>query len=248
MKFCPECGFRLPVGATKFWYNCGKSLWAGESETPNLFQPKVTIPENSFQSLEEDKVKGEFQNQTIHSLGIKLEETAEQILKSRGYNTERRKKMVGNSGAIHGIDILANKQSKILAVECKNYGEDRIVGIKEIRDFQSKIHDLPQINEGMFVTNTKFSSESEAYANHNQITLCDGEQLKNDFYLMNIGRLGSSQQGEIVLDLALPVAMNYREATKIELVNPMAKNFKCHTCFESILCIQVQARYEKRVL
>ena len=39
---------------------------------------------------------------------------------------------------------------------------------------------------------------------------------------MNIGRLGSSKQGEIVLDLALPVAMNYREATKIELVNPMA--------------------------
>ena len=59
MKFCPECGFRLPVGATKFWTNCGKSLWAGESES-NPFQPKVTIPENSFQSLEEDKVKGEF--------------------------------------------------------------------------------------------------------------------------------------------------------------------------------------------
>ncbi len=223
MKFCPECGFRLPVGATKFCPNCGNSLWTGEPQTPNLFPLKVeNIPGNSFQDLGEDKVKGEFQNQPIHSLGIKLEETAEKILKCRGYNTERRKKLVGNSGAIHEIDILAKRQGKILAVECKNYGEDRIVGIKEIRDFQSKIQDLPQINEGMFVTNTKFSSETEAYANHNQITLCDGEQLKNDFYLMNIGRLGSSQQGEIVLDLALPMAMNYREATKLEFVNPMA--------------------------
>ena len=37
------------------------------------------------------------------------------------------------------------------AVECKNYGEARLVGIKEIRDFQSKLQDLSQINHAMFV-------------------------------------------------------------------------------------------------
>src|SRR5215217_2844085 len=106
MKFCPECGLRLPVGATKFCPNCGKSLWTEEQQTPNLFQLKVeNTPENSSQDLGEDKVKGEFQNQPIHSLGIKLEETAEQILRCRGYHTDRRKKLVGNSGAIHEIDI-----------------------------------------------------------------------------------------------------------------------------------------------
>jgi hypothetical protein len=57
MKFFPECGFRLPMGATKFCPNCGKSLWTGEPQTPNLFQPDVeNILENSFQDLREDKV------------------------------------------------------------------------------------------------------------------------------------------------------------------------------------------------
>ena len=81
MKFCPECGFRLPVGATKFCQNCGNKLWTREEEMPNLFQSKVeSFSEKTFQGLGQDKIKGEFQNQTIHSLGIKLEETAEQIL------------------------------------------------------------------------------------------------------------------------------------------------------------------------
>ena len=44
----------------------------------------------------------------------------------------------------------------------------------------------------MFVTNTRFSSEAETYAKHNQITLYDGEKLKNEFYLMSIGSLDSS--------------------------------------------------------
>lgn len=134
-----------------------------------------------------------------------------------------RRKLVGSSGAVHEIDILARRQqqqNKVLAVECKNYSEARVVGIKEVRDFQSKIQDLPQITDAMFVTNTKFSSEAETYANHNHITLYDGDKLKSDFYLMSIGRLESIP--DIVLDSTLPLNMSYNEATRLDLVNPNA--------------------------
>jgi hypothetical protein len=39
--------------------------------------------------------------------------------------------MIDNSKVLHEINILAKLQNKNLAVECKNYGEARIVGIKE---------------------------------------------------------------------------------------------------------------------
>jgi hypothetical protein len=112
------------------------------------------------------------------------------------------------------------RQNKVLAVECKNYNDARIIGIKEIRDFQSKLQDLPDISNGMFVSNTSFSSEAETYAKHNQISLYDGERLKNDFYLMSIGRLESVQ--DIVLDFSLPISRNYNEVSRLDLVNPTA--------------------------
>jgi hypothetical protein len=69
--------------------------------------------QDSFDGIPKgEDLRGEFQEQTIHSLGIKLEETVEQILKKRGYTTEMRQKLEGNSGALHEVDVLAEtKQS-----------------------------------------------------------------------------------------------------------------------------------------
>jgi hypothetical protein len=229
MKFCPECGSELPTGTAKFCHNCGSSLWATTAETgitvESKYEPKI-IAEHSLEKFgkeqgeEKQQIKGDFQNQTVHSLGIKLEETVEHILKNKGYYTETRKKMIGNSKALHEIDILAKRQNKVLAVECKNYSEARTVGIKEIRDFQSKLQDLPEVTDGMFVTNTNFSSEAETYAKHNQISLYDGGKLKNEFYIMSIGRLESVQ--DIILDFSLPISVIYSEAARLDLVNPTA--------------------------
>jgi ribosomal protein S27AE len=119
MKFCPECGSKLPIGTAKFCSNCGASLWATASETrigggsaegveeqrqsTAATNTKEHTPleeeeeqQSSTSSLgeprkeEQDEIKGEFQNQTIHSLGVKFGETVEQILKSNGYSTETR--------------------------------------------------------------------------------------------------------------------------------------------------------------
>jgi hypothetical protein len=77
-------------------------------------------------------------------------------------------------------NVLAKRQNKVLAVECKNYKESMLVGIKEIRDLKQNTR-LPYITDAMFVTNTRFSSEAETSAKHNEITLYDGEKLKNEF-------------------------------------------------------------------
>jgi DNA-directed RNA polymerase subunit M/transcription elongation factor TFIIS len=131
MKFCSECGSELLVGPTKFCHNCGTNLW-------------YTI---------NDSERREIEQPNIYSLGVKLEQMVEQILKTRGFSTERRLKLTGESGATHEIDVLAKRETDVLAVECKNYCEARTVGIKEPRDFQSKIQDLPQINHAMFIIN-----------------------------------------------------------------------------------------------
>ncbi len=175
MKFCPGCGSQLLLGPAKFCPNCGKSLW------------NVTESSNTLEEQKEATVQSG-QN-TIYSLGVKLEQMVEQIMKNKGFSTERRIKLRGQSGIFHEIDVLAKRENDVLAVECKNYGEARLVGIKEIRDFQSKVQDLLQINHAMFVTNIKFSSEVADYAKHNHIELWDGEKLNRDFYLLSLGRL-----------------------------------------------------------
>jgi hypothetical protein len=209
VKFCPECGSQLPLGQANFCPNCGKSLW------------DVTESSGTFEEQKEATVQS---GQTaIYSLGVKLEQMVEQIMKNKGFSTERRIKLRGQSGVLHEIDVLAKRENGVLAVECKNYGEARLVGIKEIRDFQSKLQDLSQINHAMFVTNIKFTSEAAEYAKHSQIELWDGEKLSRDFYLLNLGRLGSNgtaSTASTVLDCALPIKTQHNEVTKLLLVNP----------------------------
>jgi Holliday junction resolvase len=65
---------------------------------------------------------------TIYIQGLRLEDMVEQLLKKKGFETSKREKLRGRSGAIYEIDVLAKKTNQALAVECKNYGEARIVG------------------------------------------------------------------------------------------------------------------------
>jgi Holliday junction resolvase len=212
VKFCPECGSQLPLGPAKFCSNCGKSLWDAKESS------------NTFEEQKEASLSGQT---GIYTLGVKLEQMVEEILKNKGFSTERRIKLRGESGATHEIDVLAKRENDVLAVECKNYGETRLVGIKELRDFQSKIRDLPQINHALFVTNINFTSGVEEYAKHNHIELWEGEKLKRDFYLLNLGRLEQVVEPTLeVLDCALPIVTQYNEVAKLLLVNPNAANIE----------------------
>lgn len=58
-----------------------------------------------------------------------------------------------------------------MVVECKNYEKDKVVGIKEIRDFHSKIRDLGHDCDNLFVTYRRFSYDTVSYANKYDIEL-----------------------------------------------------------------------------
>jgi Holliday junction resolvase-like predicted endonuclease len=138
-----------------------------------------------IKSNEPDKVQSPY----VYTLDVKLEDFVEKVLLKQGYtSTQTRQKLEGLSHALNEIDIVGHKTDRLTAVECKNYSEARTVGIKEIRDFQSKLQDLPQIHDAIFVTNARFSSEAEIYSAHHNISLWDGEKLSRIHYLMNMGR------------------------------------------------------------
>lgn len=247
MKFCPECGSKLPLGTAKFCPNCGQKLWVEVKElkesTTSSSETKQTVlstepeyNENShlkeYSHIQDERIDNAVSS--IHSLGVKLEETVEQVLKCMGYiHTERRKKMSGSSGIDHEIDIFAVQANNVLAVECKNYGAERKVGTEEIRNFQSKIEDLPKIDHKLFVTNNDFTLDASRYATHKEIELWNGEKLMQLHYQASIGRLPSSSVAKVnsvssrqneptTLELALPVSLGFEQATNLLLVNPLS--------------------------
>ncbi|MDE1862839.1 MAG: restriction endonuclease [Thaumarchaeota archaeon] len=187
MKFCPECGVDLK-GSTKFCPECGINLNNLSKETSN--QNKVEAESaNSVFETEEPVIQ-----KTTRDLGTRLEESVERIFKDRGYQTTRGQKIRGQSGQYNEIDVVAKRGSILLAIECKNYTEDRKVGIKEIRDFISKLDDL-NINKGLFVTSSDFSSDAAGFANNNpsskQVDLWNGSEFMEQYKKVMLGRTDS---------------------------------------------------------
>jgi hypothetical protein len=88
VKFCPHCGSELPVGTANFCSTCGNRLWEKESQLSNTF-----VKENEVGSPDH----------TIYAQGLKLEDMVEQIMKNKGFETSKREKIQGKSGALHKI-------------------------------------------------------------------------------------------------------------------------------------------------
>src|SRR4051812_25536735 len=115
MKFCPECGSNLGIGSVKFCANCGKNLWqtSPNTATPYPSSPKMSLSDNTiYQDIaaagEETKIEqgqdfasttasSAASTNTVYSLGVKLEELVEKILKNKDYTTQRRQKLRGRS-------------------------------------------------------------------------------------------------------------------------------------------------------
>jgi hypothetical protein len=115
------------MGIIKSCSNCGTSLWANTTLEANIAavqQPTEYTPLQQPSSVDElgkeYEIKGEFQNQTIYSLAIKIQQTIEQILKNVEYSTETETKLVGNGYA-----------TQVPTVEYKDYHKVRLVEVKE---------------------------------------------------------------------------------------------------------------------
>ena len=185
-----------------------------ESGSPEQLQSQTitsTAVKEGEEQIDEEKPV------SIYKLGVSLEETVDKIHQSMGYTTQRRQRLADNTGSKHEIDVYATKGNRIRAIECKNYDESRSVGIKELRDFAMKVTSL-KIRDALFVTNTTFSSESEKFALGKNINLWNGDELRERFFSMTIGRLGSGQ--ETSLELALPINTTFEEISRLEIANP----------------------------
>lgn len=237
MKVCPDCGYKIDFGSAKFCHNCGNDLKEINTSTVRqinsektskltssnaLFQHIVNEQKNNI--TEEEEVVEKEDVSSIYDLGVNLEEVVEQILKKRGFSTKRRLKLRGRSNSLSEIDILATKKNLDIAVECKNYDSQTVVGIKEIRDFHSKLTDIQHYGESLFVTYGKFSSDSITYADKYNIELWDGDRLSQIHLSMLVGRSASTSSssktlGEVVLEAALPVSLTFEEITNVHLKN-----------------------------
>lgn len=187
MKFCPECGEDLK-GSIKFCPECGINLNNLPKENPVQNEVKIEYTE-PISNSEEPVIQ-----KTTRDLGTRLEESVEKIFKDRGYQTVRAQKIKGQSGEYNEIDVIAKRGSITLAIECKNYAEDRKVGIKEVRDFLQKLDDL-NINKGLFVTSSDFSSDAIGFASNNpnskQVDLWDGSTFMEQYKRVMLGRTDS---------------------------------------------------------
>jgi len=197
-KFCPECGSQIGFENTKFCTNCGFNLQniisTDDDNDANENQPDISF--NIFQ------------------LGEKMEEAIEQIFIAKGYETKRRQRIKGKLGTINEIDVLAIKNRKKIAIECKNYSTP--IGQNLIRDFYTKLQEI-RIPNGYFASNSDFTSGAIKFAQHNNITLWSREEIMEEFWLVNVGRTNIGK--EYNLKNALPLNVSYEEAIKLNLEN-----------------------------
>jgi len=168
-----------------------------------------------FEEVESEPDSSVSNNSYIYDLGEKMEEAVEQIFTAKGYNTKRRQRIKGKSDTINEIDIIAHKKRIKIAIECKNYSTP--IGQSQIRDFKSKLEEI-KINNGYFVSNSDFTSGATKYAQQHNITLWSKEDVMEEHWNINIGRAKTGQEFQI--KNALPLRINYHEATKLELENP----------------------------
>jgi len=193
MKSCPECKEEL-IEDKKFCPGCGFNVsqfqsFSRSNEDDSILN-KETIFDDENGIVEHDLVI----QKTTKQLGINLEEMVEKIFKDRGFQTQTRQKLRGKSEQFNEIDVLATRGKVVIAIECKNYREGSKVGIKEIRDFTSKLDDL-SINKGLFATSSDFSADAVGWATNNpqmkQIDLWNGNKLMEKYKAVVLGRSNS---------------------------------------------------------
>lgn len=197
-KFCPECGEQLAKEDAKFCMECGTKIQTQQEETQKPSTLTTTTIDKAF----------------IFNLGEKMEEAVEQIFIARGYETKRRQRIKGKSDTINEIDIMAQKKRIKIAIECKNYSSP--IGQSQLRDFSTKLDEI-RINNGYFVSNSDFTSGATKFAQQHNITLWSKENVMEEFWNINIGR--SNIGKEFQIKNALPLNVNYEDASKLEFEN-----------------------------
>jgi hypothetical protein len=228
MKFCPNCGSALPNLNSKFCPECGINL---QSVSP---QDSVIHNEDSAYvagglakggtDQDEETVRSKV---TAYELGRNLEAMVTEIFEKKGWRAVRNYRPPTKSGASTEVDVLLERGNVRKAVECKNFDETRMVGVKDLRDFAYKLRDSG-IARGIFVTNSQFSADSESLADSEGIELWDGSKLRETFFASKLGRVVNPS---LLQDPVLPLRMEYETASVFLLKNPQSLHLESAVLF-----------------
>ncbi len=202
-RFCPDCGTKLAVSQANFCPECGCALRVATSVQGETVERK-------------DDERAEIRA-SIFELGNKLEEVVEQILQSKGYDTERRRRIQGKSGTRSEIDVIAKKRDKVIAIECKNYSAP--VGIDKLRDFAQKLQDLGSQWNGIFVSYSGFTDGAAQFAQYRSIETWGHDEISEKWLAISVGRVQSRKGQSLTLEYALPLNVDFAHSTQLDLRN-----------------------------
>ncbi len=232
--FCPHCGTNLEIETGKFCTECGGSLSGSVKESSLQVQNQEVQP-NTPQNVISPDLDNETENpaiaSSINQLGKKLEEAVEKLFRAEGYQTCRNTHFGDKSSRRFEIDVIAQKNSENIAIECKNYS--KAVGIEKVNHFSEKLKWITQETNqpwrGIFIAYSNLSNDAENVAAENNIETWGRDIIVEKWAQFSFGRL--MQKGEILkLESALSLNTDYTKATSLHL-----KNKKIITISDAIL-------------
>jgi uncharacterized Zn finger protein (UPF0148 family) len=216
MSFCPNCGKPLLSLNPNFCPECGVKLKTGDTNRKEEPTAEITSGNKRVEFVEKDDENLELPKPTSFSLGRSLEQMTSDIFEKRGWTVKRNYHPPTRSGASTEIDVFIERGKIRKAIECKNFEDYRMVGVKDLRDFAYKLSDTG-IAVGIAVTNSQFSEEAVKLADSEGIDLWDGEKLKENFFACSLGRMVNPS---LLHDPTLPIRMDYETVSAFPLKNP----------------------------
>lgn len=216
MPFCPNCGKALLSSSPNFCTECGAKLQTAEHNRNQESTAVVTYINKLEDFSETDDENLKPPKPTSFSLGRSLEQMTSDIFEKRGWTVKRNYHPPTRSGASTEIDVFIERGKIHKAIECKNFVDYRMVGVKDLRDFAYKLSDTG-IAVGIAITNSQFSEEALKLADSEGIELWDGEKLKENFFASSLGRVVNPS---LLHDPTLPVRADYETVSTFPLKNP----------------------------
>ncbi len=219
-KFCHSCGTQIAHENVKFCPECGATLIQKVSVEKNEVIAQVQT-NSKIENEDDDTVIEENQGLSYNELGKKLEAFTAEILIAEGWSVRSNVRDNLESGARAEFDVIASKtrNGRLLTriVECKNYSS--AVGRDKIDVFSKKIESYPVIkNPSKLFVAINFSSDARKQADYENVTLWDGNDLREKIFSIKIGRY-QGQIKEMTFKNALPLLIDYTSIIKLDLEN-----------------------------
>jgi Restriction endonuclease len=250
-KFCPECGTRLPIETAKFCHECGTSLSLLSCPPPDVVQPQepVPVPQEPTEPQVNEPVPDTYAevedaasdvqlSVNISELGKKLEEHVEEMFRGLGYRTQRNVRFGQNGPRPYAIDVVAQKDEELVAIECHN--DPQPAGREEVTQFSRKIQWLSEDTDatwhGIFIAYGNFTPEAESVAQGKHVETWGRDEITEKWIQYFSGQMGG--RGEtLTRESAPPITTNgtgtYHEMSGagIDVVPPTAATIAaCEVC------------------